>query len=346
MALKGNWIDKVDGVDYVLAKDINDIAHSVMDVEEAIENMPENGGGSAGKDGVTFTPQVSSAGIISWTNNGGLDNPTPVNIKGPKGDPYTLTEDDKAEIVAQIGQIEAPKIVSSVDEMTDTTKHYVLQSTGTIWANKTGTTTTVTENNEYDSSYTTGLNLRLSTNDGTHRTGATGRYTTDYISITPTTPYTVTVKGLSTALVTVDDSYYIVHYFGADKSYLGYASMGMLGHSPASGALPMSFDISKYSNFSNAAYVRITLHISTSNITMENCDGLVINFEPKNTVETTTGTAWYDTGISYAPTFKTDLIGVLGENNVIYLSDNALPSGTYTLKYGDENYTTVGTITV
>ena len=100
MALKGNWIDKVDGVDYVLAKDINDIAHSVIEVEEEIEDMSENGGGgSSGKDGATFTPQVSSAGIISWTNNGGLDNPSPVNIKGPKGDPYTLTEDDKAEIV-------------------------------------------------------------------------------------------------------------------------------------------------------------------------------------------------------------------------------------------------------
>ena len=73
---------------------------------------------------------------------------------------------------------------------------------------------------------------------------------------------------------------------------------------------------------------------------------MVINLEPKNTAGTTTATAWTDTGISYAPTFKTDLIGVLGEGNVIYLSDNALPSGTYTLKYGDETYDTIGTITV
>jgi hypothetical protein len=53
--------------------------------------------------------------------------------------------------------------------------------------------------------------------------------------------------------------------------------------------------------------------------------------------------AWTDTGITYAPTFKTDLIGVLGENNVIYLSDT-LPSGTYTLKYPDDDYAVVGTI--
>ena len=36
-------------------------------------------------DGVTFTPFVSSEGVISWTNNGGLENPAPVSIKGPTG---------------------------------------------------------------------------------------------------------------------------------------------------------------------------------------------------------------------------------------------------------------------
>ena len=36
--------------------------------------------------GVTFTPTVSADGVISWTNDGGLENPEPVSIKGPKGD--------------------------------------------------------------------------------------------------------------------------------------------------------------------------------------------------------------------------------------------------------------------
>jgi len=35
-----------------------------------------------GEDGVTFTPVVSGKGDLSWTNNGGLPNPTPVNILG------------------------------------------------------------------------------------------------------------------------------------------------------------------------------------------------------------------------------------------------------------------------
>lgn len=42
-------------------------------------------GGIRGKDGVTFYPHVSAAGILSWTNDGGKQNPDPVNIKGEDG---------------------------------------------------------------------------------------------------------------------------------------------------------------------------------------------------------------------------------------------------------------------
>lgn len=46
--------------------------------------------GNPGDNGTTFTPSVSEDGVISWTNDGGLSNPEPVNIKGvpgAKGDP-------------------------------------------------------------------------------------------------------------------------------------------------------------------------------------------------------------------------------------------------------------------
>lgn len=43
--------------------------------------------GVDGTDGVTFTPSVSVEGIISWTNNGSEENPDPIDIMGPKGDP-------------------------------------------------------------------------------------------------------------------------------------------------------------------------------------------------------------------------------------------------------------------
>ena len=43
--------------------------------------------GSYGEDGATFIPKISSDGTLSWTNNKGLDNPAPIKIIGPKGDP-------------------------------------------------------------------------------------------------------------------------------------------------------------------------------------------------------------------------------------------------------------------
>lgn len=43
--------------------------------------------GPTGASGTTFTPSVSAEGVISWTNDKGLQNPESVNIKGPQGDP-------------------------------------------------------------------------------------------------------------------------------------------------------------------------------------------------------------------------------------------------------------------
>lgn len=46
--------------------------------------------GVKGNTGYYFTPAVDALGNLSWTNNGGLDNPIAANIKGPKGDGGTV----------------------------------------------------------------------------------------------------------------------------------------------------------------------------------------------------------------------------------------------------------------
>ena len=38
-----------------------------------------------GPEGPYFLPSVSAEGVLSWTNNGGLENPEPANIRGPQG---------------------------------------------------------------------------------------------------------------------------------------------------------------------------------------------------------------------------------------------------------------------
>lgn len=47
---------------------------------------PKGEQGNTGARGITFTPVIDSKGNISWSNDGGLENPQTVNITGPQGD--------------------------------------------------------------------------------------------------------------------------------------------------------------------------------------------------------------------------------------------------------------------
>lgn len=60
-------------------------------------------GGFGALDGATFTPSVSSNGVLSWTNDKGKTNPASVNIKGPKGDAFTYADFTSAQLEALRG---------------------------------------------------------------------------------------------------------------------------------------------------------------------------------------------------------------------------------------------------
>lgn len=62
-----------------------------------------NNGQLEGVPGVTFTPSVAADGTLSWTNDGGFENPAPVNIKGADGPtgpagPNRITADTATDI--------------------------------------------------------------------------------------------------------------------------------------------------------------------------------------------------------------------------------------------------------
>lgn len=62
---------------------LDDLETSSKDsIVSAINSLVE---GPTVEDGATFTPSVSADGTLSWTNDKGLDNPPPVNVKGPQG---------------------------------------------------------------------------------------------------------------------------------------------------------------------------------------------------------------------------------------------------------------------
>lgn len=68
----------------------------VLNGEDGAPGTPGTPGkdGIDGTDGVTFTPSVSEDGTLSWTNDGGLPNPEPVNIKGPTGSGSSSSQGD------------------------------------------------------------------------------------------------------------------------------------------------------------------------------------------------------------------------------------------------------------
>jgi len=49
-------------------------------------NKNPGGAGGTGEKGATFTPSVAEDGTLSWSNDKGLPNPDPVNIKGGPGE--------------------------------------------------------------------------------------------------------------------------------------------------------------------------------------------------------------------------------------------------------------------
>jgi hypothetical protein len=116
----------------ILAKDIQeainaaDRAEDAADRAEAAADRAESGGGGTGSNGATFTPSVSADGVLSWTNDKGLDNPEPVNIRGPKGDQgdpgYTpkrgtdyWTPNDEATMKKYMDDLFAAEVVTALE---------------------------------------------------------------------------------------------------------------------------------------------------------------------------------------------------------------------------------------
>ena len=110
-ALSGKQATLVSGQNI---KTIN--GESILGYGDLEISIPEGG---SGENGATFIPSVSTEGVISWTNDKGLSNPTPVNIKGDKGDkgdPYILTESDIAKIVATVIESIGTPVFGTIDE--------------------------------------------------------------------------------------------------------------------------------------------------------------------------------------------------------------------------------------
>jgi len=78
-----------DYLDDATSEHAAQIEQNRQDIAQLKQSGGTGGGvaGADGEDGATFIPSVSEDGVLSWTNDKGLNNPEPVNIKGLPGDP-------------------------------------------------------------------------------------------------------------------------------------------------------------------------------------------------------------------------------------------------------------------
>ena len=65
-------------------------SYRIYSWDSTAEQWRDNGSvtgvpGEDGADGATFTPHMSDSGILTWTNNAGLENPEAIDLTGPRG---------------------------------------------------------------------------------------------------------------------------------------------------------------------------------------------------------------------------------------------------------------------
>lgn len=179
----------------------------------------------AGEDGATFTPSVSSDGVISWTNDKGLANPNSVNIKGPQGEKgekgetgetgpqgndYVLTDDDKEEIADLV----KGKISTGTGNVSSDTINSIVVVESLPEVEEEGVLYLVKEIEEPAIEYVTNPTMQmgyLSTDDGTVSDSAEYCVPSDYIYI----------KGKPTLTITnsTNTSMRVVCY-DADKNFM------------------------------------------------------------------------------------------------------------------------------
>lgn len=95
------YITMTDGATYNLGNIRG--ADGTVSFEELTEDQIEMLKGDEGKAGATFIPSVTSDGTLTWVNTGGYANPTPVNIRGQKGDPFKYEDFTEEQLAALKG---------------------------------------------------------------------------------------------------------------------------------------------------------------------------------------------------------------------------------------------------
>lgn len=203
-------------------------------------------------------------------------------------------------------QVVELETVTSVDEMTDTTKQYILESTGTVWSYGE-TEIDDTDRNLFDADA-----VALNKNpDGTTRNGA---FSTDFIPVNfaYSDPYVLkaTIDGGNLALGNGSNpKVYKIAYYDSNKTQLSLPYSQDVRNTAIDGgyAYDLGYKTDGTKLVSTMAYVKLLINIQSSAITASSVPKVVITTaEPKTIIDA----GWYDTGVS-SEDAKTGLVDVV-----------------------------------
>lgn len=265
---------------------------------------------------------VTSAEKQVWNNK--VDASQLPTITQEAGESESLVMSQKAitdlvnKALGEAEEIEY-ETVDSVDKMTDTSKQYVLSTTGTIWSYGE-----FTEEQEAPNKFVPST-ASINTRHGTSSTSTmNGYFVSDYIKIdrfTEVDPYIMRIfksegVGFDSSLLTGTSTR--IHYFDANKTLLGnkylFATAAGIQHSSPhtdeNGNIYFHVDEQLESNggstfveiddfdHSQVAYVRVTLAMNTTStaITANDIANVIITFDAD--AGTITESRWYDTELT------------------------------------------------
>lgn len=222
-----------------------------------------------------------------------------ISGKANASDVYT-----KAQVDAMLGGSGQICIVSSVSEMTDTSKYYVLESTGHLWAYTQSGAPSQDENLMVVQS--SNLNKRVTTNGSVGDNN--GSFICDLIPVDLTSQLTVTMTGFGSNMGTLGtgDNYNNsrISVFDAQQNhlqskYIGRRNTSNIWMCAASGSdctgVLNDFISDTSLNASDIKYVRFAPQISSSALTSADLSGLEIHIPTGSGAVTS---EWADTGIA------------------------------------------------
>lgn len=256
----------------------------------------------------SVTPETLAEGVTAHDKSGNVITgiSSVIHITQEAGESESLVMSQKAvtDLVADALGNSAPQYetVDSVEEMTDTSKSYVLSSTGNIWTY--GEVTVVVEPPNKLVVSTAEVDKRLSGSSGSVSTNASsvGCFVTDFIPVSgldSINPYNVR---LNWEMSVADDNKVV--FYNSSKTRLGNTVIDEGSNATVSNGQTV-IDIRSIhatssvapSNWADVKFVRFQLFVNSTLTAITKSD--IANYTIKFDAEggTTTGYQWYDTGL-------------------------------------------------